>query len=405
MRKCVSLEDWLHEVFQVNLSDMKHIAIALFVCSAILIGAGSSHAQLLAPQKGVSKTVPSALPSVYTPTAPTSLVFVKGGATPLNALTKVEPLSYFGDTTDNFFQVFPQNDSFYLYNDASHADSTVFYTHGYAMRFTTTLTKAYLDSVQFMVGIDSVPVDGTNHLSVIATHVSEITLNNGSTLPGVDLGTTALASISYPAEQLVQHQYQTITVSFKHKLLAAKDHNFCIFVDKGGAEPTMNSVEFTFDANISDQRAVDSTMDRCLYVALPQDQKHYFDYYMAGRYYTVADPTQHFYPNMLMTAYLSDPTAGVVESSAQPAAYRLAQNYPNPFNPSTEINYALPVLSKVSLKVYNALGMEVATVVNSTQKAGEHSVKFDASELPSGTYFYTLKAGSFTETRRMVLSK
>jgi hypothetical protein len=81
----------------------------------------------------------------------------------------------------------------------------------------------------------------------------------------------------------------------------------------------------------------------------------------------------------------------------------LEQNYPNPFNPTTIINYQISELSFVTLKVYDVLGNEIATLVNEEKPIGSYEVKFDASSLPSGVYFYRLQAGSFVETKKMVL--
>ena len=83
--------------------------------------------------------------------------------------------------------------------------------------------------------------------------------------------------------------------------------------------------------------------------------------------------------------------------------FRLEQNYPNPFNPGTKIKYSIPQLSQVQIKVYDVLGNEVATLVNEEKLDGEYEVEFDGSALTSGIYFYQLKAGSFVETRKMVL--
>ncbi|MBS1904607.1 MAG: T9SS type A sorting domain-containing protein [Bacteroidetes bacterium] len=83
----------------------------------------------------------------------------------------------------------------------------------------------------------------------------------------------------------------------------------------------------------------------------------------------------------------------------------LGQNFPNPFNPSTEIHYSLTERSNATLKVYNTLGREVATLVDGMVDAGQHQVTFHAENLPSGTYYYTLKAGEFSQTKRMVLAK
>jgi len=83
----------------------------------------------------------------------------------------------------------------------------------------------------------------------------------------------------------------------------------------------------------------------------------------------------------------------------------LAQNYPNPFNPRTIISYRLPVTSSVTLKVYDVLGNEIASLVNEEKPAGEYEVEFDATGLPSETYFYQLKTGSFIQTKKMILIK
>jgi hypothetical protein len=88
-----------------------------------------------------------------------------------------------------------------------------------------------------------------------------------------------------------------------------------------------------------------------------------------------------------------------------PETFVLHQNYPNPFNPSTTISFALPRETNMSLKVYNLLGQEVATLVSGVQKPGEHEVHWNASGFPSGIYFYKLEAGEFVQSRKLVLLK
>ena len=83
----------------------------------------------------------------------------------------------------------------------------------------------------------------------------------------------------------------------------------------------------------------------------------------------------------------------------------LNQNFPNPFNPSTTISYQIPSRGDVTLRVFNLLGSEVALLVNETQSAGAYKVEFNARNLSSGIYFYQLKVGSFTETRKLSLLK
>jgi hypothetical protein len=94
---------------------------------------------------------------------------------------------------------------------------------------------------------------------------------------------------------------------------------------------------------------------------------------------------------------------GVEEESGLPAAFSLGQNYPNPFNPTTMIRYTLAAPSDVRLTVYDMLGREVTTLVNERKEAGAYDVRFDASSLASGLYFYRLKAGAFVETRKLLL--
>ena len=88
-----------------------------------------------------------------------------------------------------------------------------------------------------------------------------------------------------------------------------------------------------------------------------------------------------------------------------PAEFVLFQNFPNPFNPSTVINYQLPVVSEVTLKVYDVLGREVSTLVDQRENAGYYSVTFNAVNLPSGVYFCRLSAGGNSVTRKLVLMK
>ena len=88
-----------------------------------------------------------------------------------------------------------------------------------------------------------------------------------------------------------------------------------------------------------------------------------------------------------------------------PGDYKLMQNFPNPFNPSTTIKYKIASRVNVSLKVFDLYGKEAAVLVNQEKEAGEHSVKFDASGLSTGMYFYKLTAGSYSETRKLVLIK
>ena len=119
----------------------------------------------------------------------------------------------------------------------------------------------------------------------------------------------------------------------------------------------------------------------------------------------------------LSQLFRADWGLGVEENGEPPAAFSLSQNYPNPFNPSTKIKYEIPFVTLrqsaiggqsdilVTLKVYDVLGNEIATLVNEEKQAGNYEVEFDATNLTSGIYFYQLKAGNYIETKKMVLMK
>ena len=93
-----------------------------------------------------------------------------------------------------------------------------------------------------------------------------------------------------------------------------------------------------------------------------------------------------------------------------PNKFSLEQNYPNPFNPSTTIRFTIPLVganrnTPVLLKIYNVLGNELAIIINEDLAAGNYNVEYDASNLPSGIYFYTLTTNDFSETKKMTLVK
>jgi hypothetical protein len=93
------------------------------------------------------------------------------------------------------------------------------------------------------------------------------------------------------------------------------------------------------------------------------------------------------------------------EISFSPSQFLLHQNYPNPFNPSTTIKFSVPESGNTTIRVFNLLGSEVATLLNEMKQPGTHEVSFDAASLPSGTYFYLMESGNFREVKKMILIK
>ncbi|MGA9292246.1 MAG: T9SS type A sorting domain-containing protein [Ignavibacteriaceae bacterium] len=93
------------------------------------------------------------------------------------------------------------------------------------------------------------------------------------------------------------------------------------------------------------------------------------------------------------------------QNNNSPKLYKLEQNYPNPFNPSTTISYEIPNEAKVSIKIYNTLGKEVAALINKVQIAGKYEIEWNADNFASGIYFYTIRSNNFILTKKMVLIK
>jgi hypothetical protein len=99
----------------------------------------------------------------------------------------------------------------------------------------------------------------------------------------------------------------------------------------------------------------------------------------------------------------ADYVVDVDEQTPLPIEYQLYQNYPNPFNPTTTIAFDLPKTGVVSIRVYNILGQEVTNVLDEEKEAGRHKMVFNASQLASGAYFYRIQAGSFVQTKKMLI--
>ncbi len=127
-----------------------------------------------------------------------------------------------------------------------------------------------------------------------------------------------------------------------------------------------------------------------------------------GQNYSVtvsADTALAHADDSLQSAINSLVVTSVTDYAATPKIFALGQNYPNPFNPTTKISYQLPVSSKISIRVYDMLGREVATLFAGEQQTGNYVVSFNGAGFASGVYIYQMRAGTFVETRKLVLLK
>jgi hypothetical protein len=125
----------------------------------------------------------------------------------------------------------------------------------------------------------------------------------------------------------------------------------------------------------------------------------------AGSYTEDTHSNQTYTVTLLLT-YTGDPPTGVgAPEQTVPEAFDLRQNYPNPFNPSTTVSYSVPRRAIVLVRIFNALGQEIARLVNELKEAGTYQLTWNASNVPSGIYFYRLQAGEYVETKKMILLK
>ncbi|MGE5411559.1 MAG: C25 family cysteine peptidase, partial [Clostridiales bacterium] len=129
------------------------------------------------------------------------------------------------------------------------------------------------------------------------------------------------------------------------------------------------------------------------------------DFYFSSRVQTAENLTNSQSSYSISKNQNSDKSKQSSENSGIVTEYALSQNYPNPFNPSTTINFDIPNASKVSLKVYDILGKEVAVLVDGYKEMGRYSVQFNASDLPSGMYIYEIRANNFIRSGKMMLLK
>jgi hypothetical protein len=298
------------------------------------------------------------------------------------------------------------------------------YLRGLSERFTTSLKNPYLDSVQITFLAASLPAG--NNLTITAVRIADAQFGNLGIFPAPDLS-TSLKAISFPTDSITQQSWNTITVNFHHykmpKPSSTVRPDFAISVNRGGSsmgtgangytayDPFEDSVFFQLDANIAPyEDGINNpvVIDTTLYFTYSYSSDQYQGWYSQAFYMnnqTAADTTMAFFGNMVMKAFLDDPLVPAAVNENPTDQYRLAGNYPNPVSTTSEINYNLGISGPTTLKVYNSLGQEVSSLVNSVQGAGEHTATFSSGTLPDGMYYYKLQSGEFSATNTMVIAR
>ena len=255
-------------------------------------------------------------------------------------------------------------------------------------------------STPIAAGIAALLKSAWPHLTNVQIRKIFLESGDNSANPNNDRGwglISAKKAITYPNLEKIGDQYKI------HK----------IFIDNNGVVPSSvsmmidipsywawipNIVQFSYDGSSKFSYTLPS---------LPSGYQIEIQFfYTNNNGAEVFEPATGWYKFYWGNLNIDSPTS-IEEKNEIPSQFSLSQNYPNPFNPSTVINYKLSVTSKVSLKVYDLLGREVATLVDKEQMPGSYNSQFSiqSSPLPSGVYFYRLQAGDFSETKKMLLLK
>ena len=318
------------------------------------------------------------------------------------------------------------------------------YNRVMALRVTppTDISSPRIDSVSITFYAEA--FNPTDLIQFWVVPITDAPFQDGSTHPIPDLFGTSIAKGTIKASAITVGQLNTITVPLGHKPLSGADNKneigICVFVD--GPNFTTDTIGYQMDANLQTQLGTGLVIDTdgslpntpqgpsggipmrtyresldagnltLWNVGQSQSQGTRQTIGGGGGFFVdnteidqTGTPTGNaFEGNLVLITYFSGTALGVDESSS--LSYSLDQNYPNPVSTTAEINYNLAVSGPVTLKVYNALGEEVETVMNSSiQGAGQHSATFNAGTLPDGMYYYKLQSGEFTATHSLVIAR
>ncbi len=194
----------------------------------------------------------------------------------------------------------------------------------------------------------------------------------------------------------ISNSPQTVYIVRPVDVLPHPDWSSSLCFDQGCFAPFVDSVATTFDFGSSPLQPGESR----------EFSVHIFTMTQEGSATVVVEAHNLANPSESYAHTLTGRTSPVsVENETLPGEFSLGQNFPNPFNPSTLVEFNLPGSGEVSLSLYDVTGKKVIEAANSYFEAGRHSIRIDASSLPSGVYMYRLVSGQFSATKKMILQK
>lgn len=378
---------------------MKKLVTTLLL-GTVIIGVATEASAQRASVRSPRQAAPFIAPPTYAPG------FEQEAVPLVQPLAKTEVLRYFNDTTENFFTLPGEGETEF--------NGTTYFERGFMTRFTTSFdpSVARVDSIRILLGVVDVPTNlanGTANKGLSFFMTGEKDEGDGRIFPDFEKG---LGNASFLApSKLIPEEFNTYKVPFSARRLQVTTdpspflgefvNSFFVFANRYSEE---NHVVFSFDANVQEPRDIDNEIDKTYYFGLNEDATSIVYGYMGGRYQIPDDDQSLFYPNLIMEAFVRDPNASSVETSI-PNGMRLAQNYPNMFSKYTNINYSTPEFGPTSIKVYNNLGQEVATLVDGDMLQGEKTVRFNGEGLANGVYTYVLQWNGHTITKHMTLQR
>ncbi len=244
----------------------------------------------------------------------------------------------------------------------------------YAVRFTPASNAKFLRT-EFYINGSNNAISGNGTLKV---SMHQNTAGSLGGIPGAQIGT----AVNIPFAQITKGTYNTVNFSSQNLPVTANTNFHMVFEVVGGAGDTLQFV--TDDGSNSSDRS-----------------SSYFN----NAWVNIKHPTNYGIGYNLAIRAVVEVPASVKEEALFAETFSLSQNYPNPFNPSTTIAFSIPVEGLVTVKVFTLLGEEVTTLVQEHLMSGAYSTSFDGSKLSSGMYFYTITAGEFSQTKKMLLLK
>lgn len=241
----------------------------------------------------------------------------------------------------------------------------------------------------------TVPISAVHDEALAALDVP-LTWSNGATLTKVSFENSAVAGFDFKIAN-IDGENNRVTIGLINMVNAPKSEPYMKPAAFG--DNVLATLHFRLD---------DPSLQSLEIAAFTTEEPTHALMYVYNEYIDGVPHVRDLAPEL--TGGTVDLVARAGSNSVLPAAFALDQNVPNPFNPSTQISFALPAAAKVTLRIYNVLGQEVKTLVDTDMRAGFQTVTWDGTNVAgqataSGVYFYKLSAGDFTATKKMLMLK